>query len=112
MKWFGDNRPLKVELPPLTPVDRVTETRAEMKLAASVLSALDSEIREFRKKHSIQTDRLDQIVRCRADSPGGMAAIRNEWFEIQRRKGRALHAFSARLKTWSAAVLAAKEQNR
>ncbi len=93
------------------PVDRVAETRAEMKLAAEILSALDSEIRTFRKKYSIESDRLDQILRCRADSPGGMADIRKQWFEIQRRKGRALHSFSASLRTWSEAVLAAKEQN-
>jgi hypothetical protein len=111
MSWWGERRKAQqnIELLVETPVDRLQVARAAMKLSAEMLSAIDAEIKEFKTRHGVQVDRLDQIVQARAASGCELAEIRREWFEISRRKGLALHDFHKHLHSWSVAVSAARE---
>lgn len=106
MSWWGD-RTVAKRAPIGGAIDRVAELHARMGLAKAVLDALNAEILEFRAKHGLETDRLDQIIKMRGDSIAARARVAPLWRALQARKNRALHEFSRAQRVWSDAKMEA-----
>jgi hypothetical protein len=100
MSWWNSQKAAQI-LEREPPVDRYGQVQAEMKLAKQVLDGIGAEILAFRTKYKLQTDLLDRIVRCEIPSVRRAQAIYSEWAALQKRKGAALHRFSASLKVWA-----------
>jgi hypothetical protein len=90
------------------PVDRFEQAAAEMRQAKSALDAIGAEIQQFRARYKLRTDLLDRITACEIPSVRQAQTVYGEWALLQRRKGAALHRFSASLKNWSDAKGAKK----
>jgi hypothetical protein len=107
MSWpFTAKAAEQLEPPIAPPVEAAAH--ADMVAAKKTLDTLNVEIRHFRTKHSIETDRLNRIVRCCTTGFVARAEIEAYWQLLQKRTNRALHDWSRTQKLWSDAKGAAK----
>ena len=109
MKWFGDNRQLKVELPPLAPpVDRIDAALARVKELKTALELLDAEMLAFKTKNKITADRFGRLLGCHCATITGKAAIETEWRTLLKKRDGLASAWHAALFAWSELKGAAK----
>ncbi len=80
---------------------REASLRAQLRGVNSELSALDAEIGEFRKVHSLQTNRFQQIIAAQDANMTGRAAIESAWRAMQLRAGQLLKRRGEVMAEWS-----------
>ena len=91
-----------IEPAPAPPVDREAVLLAELREIDWQLAALDVEMRQFRTKHSLRTDRFSRIIGAQTASLTGVAGIQREWQVLLKRGDKLFFARNDVLKEWSA----------
>jgi hypothetical protein len=99
MSWF-----FKTETIPAPPpvVDRVEALVEELREIDGQLAALNVQMREFRQKHNLRTDKFSRIVGAQGASVNGFAVIQLEWQGLLKRSDQLFFRRNDVLKEWSA----------
>ena len=107
MRWFTkteeklENVSEPAPIAPEPPIDRAQQAFAEMRVAKEVLDSIAEEIKTFRREHGITVNAFNQIKTCLVKPGRSKRELDLCNAALEKRLGRALHAFSATQKIWS-----------
>jgi hypothetical protein len=92
------------------PIDREATLLAELHEIDWHLAALDVEIRHFRQKHSLKTDKFNRILGMQTAGLTDVAGLQTEWKALLKRSDQLFFRRNDVLRQWSAAKMEAKCQ--
>jgi hypothetical protein len=107
MSWWGsrDSEPVAVAEPP---VDREAQAREHVVALKAQLDELNLEMRAFKNKNSILSDRFGRLLGIHCDSVNGREKLEREWRALLRKRDGLVDAWHKALFAWAAAKEAAQ----
>jgi len=84
------------------PIDRCEALLEELREIEWQLAALDVEMRQFRTKYSLLTDKFSRIIGAQGATVTGFADIRRQWQSLLKRSDELFFRRNDVLKEWSA----------